>query len=138
DGPTDTPKALTIAGSCDGTAVWWAVAAGDLVFFTLNPGWADLWVSDGARDGTSVVANLWVEGEYGAVAAVDGTLYLAARAVGTGGMELWKSDGTPDGTVQVKDIRPGDTGSDPQRLTPMDGRLFFTARTSSGGRELWP
>ena len=126
DAPTDTPRVLTIAGPCEATAVWWAIDVGDRVFFTLEPGWTDLWVSDGTPDGTSVVANLGVSGEFDAIAAVDGTLYLAARAVGTGGMELWKSDGTPDGTVQVRDIAPGELSSDPQQLTAMDGRLFFS------------
>ena len=52
DGPADAPTLLATVGSCGGSAVWWAVDVGDRVFFTLSPGWADLWVSDGTPEGT--------------------------------------------------------------------------------------
>src|SRR4051794_40581988 len=51
--------------------------------------------------------------------------------------ELWKTDGTKAGTVLVKDIVPGLAGSDPNNLTDVGGRLFFTARAPPAGLELW-
>ncbi|MCW5203024.1 hypothetical protein VU12_08800, partial [Desulfobulbus sp. US4] len=53
------------------------------------------------------------------------------------GRELWKSDGTEAGTVIVKDIYAGLTGSNPNYLTVVDGRLYFSADNGANGRELW-
>lgn len=53
------------------------------------------------------------------------------------GNELWKSEGTDEGTMEVKDINPGDNGSDPEYLTYMDDTLFFSANQVPGGTELW-
>ena len=53
------------------------------------------------------------------------------------GNELWKSDGTASGTVMVKDIRPGASGSFPDRLTDVAGTLFFRADDGTNGNELW-
>ena len=134
DGIGDTPRVLTEIGSCDGSAVWWAVDVGDLVFFTLSPGWSDLWVTDGTPDGTATLAHLWIEDPG---VELDGILYLSAREDGRGGQELWRSDGTADGTYRVKDIRGGSNGSFPRDLTRVGERLYFSAVTGSAGRELW-
>ena len=37
----------------------------------------------------------------------------------------------------VKDIRPGQSGSDPYNLTNVSGTLFFTANNGVSGKELW-
>ena len=54
---------------------------------------------------------------------------------------MWKSDGTEAGTVLVKNINPNDSdrrpGSSPRNLTVVEGRLFFTAKDGTHGRELW-
>ncbi len=52
------------------------------------------------------------------------------------GRELWKSDGTEAGTVMVKDINTGSGDSTPQRLTSMNGALFFRADDGAHGVEL--
>jgi len=57
---------------------------------------------------------------------IGGTTYFSAND-GVSGRELWKSDGTPAGTVRVKDIYPGERGSDPQYLTEFQGVLYFAA-----------
>ena len=73
---------------------------------------------------------------------VNGTLFFNAND-GVHGWELWKSYGTADSTVMVKDIFPGiDSNSFPNysypnRLTSMDGTLFFAADDGVHGRELW-
>ena len=55
----------------------------------------------------------------------------------TNNWELWRSDGTAGGTSIVKDIYPGNTGSDPQDFHEINGTLYFTANSSTTGRELW-
>jgi ELWxxDGT repeat protein len=47
------------------------------------------------------------------------TLIFAASDNYTGS-EIWKSDGTAAGTVQIKDIVPGSSGSDPDDLVGLD------------------
>ena len=54
----------------------------------------------------------------------------------TNGSELWKSDGTAVGTVLVKDIWIGNS-SNPNRLTDVNGTLFFRADNGTNGEELW-
>ncbi|CAM9199449.1 unnamed protein product, partial [Discosporangium mesarthrocarpum] len=50
----------------------------------------------------------------------------------THGAELWRTDGTGAGTVLVKDIFPGEKGSEPAFLTPFDGYLYFQACNADG------
>lgn len=45
------------------------------------------------------------------------------------GEELWSSDGTPKGTHLVKDIFPGDIGSNPRGFIALDKKVFFVADT---------
>jgi|GEM_PF-1249566 len=59
---------------------------------------------------------------------------------GTHGRELWKTDGTPAGTTLVKDIHSiygGLGASSPQRLTNVNGLLYFVADDGLNGTELW-
>jgi len=53
------------------------------------------------------------------------------------GYELWKSNGTSDGTTLLKDIKPGSSSSNPNRLTVSNGRVFFVADDGISGQELW-
>ena len=134
-GPEDELITLTTVGSCEESAVRWALTVGERAFFTLGAGWADLWVTDGTPEGTTTVANLWMD-EPGV--DLGGVLYLEARdRTSGGGLELWRSDGTADGTYRLRDIRAGENGSWPEGLTVVGDRLFFAATTRSAGRELW-
>ncbi len=54
---------------------------------------------------------------------------------GVNGEEFWKSDGTAAGTVLVKNIRAGNLPSRPNRMTPVNGELFFVANDGITG--LW-
>lgn len=77
---------------------------------------------------------------------VNGTLFFAGQDP-TGRQELFKSDGTAAGTSLVKDINTNPIAgftfpSNPQNLTNINGRLFFTADNQNKGtgdinRELW-
>lgn len=92
-----------------------------------------LWKSDGTVAGTTkikgfetITSPLWV----------GNVLYFTADD-GINGPELWKSDGTSAGTVLVKDIRPGSTGSAPERFADVNGTLFFVADDGIHGKEIW-
>jgi ELWxxDGT repeat protein len=71
------------------------------------------------------------------LAVVNGALFFAADD-GANGTELWKSDGTEAGTVRVKDVTAGPNGSVIERLTDVNGTVYFSYATQfSGSRELW-
>jgi len=132
-------------------------AVGGTLYFTADDGVGgrELWKSDGTPGGTEMVADIFPDSTDSVpnasdpqhLTAVGGTLYFTADD-GTNGRELWVSDGTEAGTEMVKDIYSGSTYdatsysyvpnfSDPQKLTSVDGTLFFTAYTEDEGRELW-
>jgi ELWxxDGT repeat protein len=52
------------------------------------------------------------------------------------GATLHRTDGTPEGTVAVKNVVNGDGPHQPQRLTAVNDRIFFTA-VNRQGNELW-
>lgn len=118
-------------------------AVGNRLFFIHNndePEWS-LVVTDGSRSGTRFLRRF--PGEPHDLAAFRGKLFFASGP-GTAddepgylGDELWRSDGTRSGTEIVKDIRPGEAGSEPRELTVFKGSLFFTANDGVHGRELW-
>jgi ELWxxDGT repeat protein len=58
--------------------------------------------------------------------ASGGLLFFAA-ADGAGS-ELWRSDGTPQGTFRVKDVSPGQAGSEFGDVVDANGTVFFTVR----------
>ena len=68
---------------------------------------------------------------------VQGALFFSAFDGGINGNELWTSDGTTAGTVQVEDINPGASNSNPSSLVNRNGTLFFTATDNVVGNELW-
>ncbi len=103
----------------------------------------ELWKSDGTAAGTVMVKDIW-PGPGNSypfeMANVNGTLFFAADN-GMNGRELWKSDGTEAGTVMVRNIQPETGGygygSNPFRLTNVNGTLYFNVYTSPNGQELW-
>jgi ELWxxDGT repeat protein/VCBS repeat-containing protein len=133
------------------------------VFFSADDGinGRELWKSDGTAAGTVMVKDLyagtsWDYASYSYtinssapqnLTDVNGLLFFTADD-GANGRELWTSDGTAAGTVMVKDLYAGSTwdydsysyvarSSDPQNLTDVNGRLFFSAEDGTHGRELW-
>ncbi|WP_051878914.1 ELWxxDGT repeat protein [Chryseobacterium sp. FH1] len=54
---------------------------------------------------------------------------------GVNGRELWITDGTE--TKLLKDINPGENGSDISNFKILNGKLLFTATDDANGNELW-
>lgn len=69
-------------------------------------------------------------------AVVGNTLYFEAGGTNLN-EEMWKTDGTEAGTVMVKDINPGNQGSQQQFYTVYNNQLYFTAFVPGMGTELW-
>lgn len=55
------------------------------------------------------------------------------------GAEFWITDGTTEGTKVIDGLRPGSGSSDPQNVTVIGSRIYFTADNgdSAAGRELY-
>lgn len=53
------------------------------------------------------------------------------------GRELWVTDGSTNGTKVVRDLVPGNAGSDPTILGSHEGLVYFAATTDDYGREIW-
>ncbi len=99
---------------------------------TIAVGGKELWKSDGTEAGTVKVKAGLLNVQHLTVSS--GTLFF--RASEGGGDELFKSDGTDAGTVMVANIDTSG-GSNPNRLTDVEGILFFAADHNDYGNELW-
>lgn len=102
---------------------------GDVVYFVAENA---LWMSDSEGNTT----NLRTFGFAKALMNIGDRLVFVA-ADGVTGAELWTSDGTSEGTVVLRDISPGNPGSDPEQLTLCNGMIFFVATTPANGKEVW-
>lgn len=114
-----------------------------VVFAALrDPEGYELWRTDGTAAGTVLVKDIHPSGSSlrsGFANLGSGKVVFEADD-GTNGHELWISDGTARGTKLLKNINatPGNTGSNPQALTPLPGgRVLFSANDPATGRELW-
>ena len=86
----------------------------------------ELWKSNGTVEGTVSVKN-FESNYYGLnnMQNFNNTLFFSING-------LWKSDGTFEGTIPLTDAI-----GNPDRLTPINNILFFTANNGINGRELW-
>ncbi len=66
---------------------------------------------------------------------IPGSLFFTAEDV-DGNIDLWNSDGTVNGTKIVQDI-PYDVGQGPEKLTSVNGNLYFEGFDLNNGKELW-
>ncbi len=105
-------------------------AAEGLVYFDAFGSYGRaLWRSDGTPQGT-VVLTPWPLGNTGAKQALGRGLVFVRYDIGTG-WEPWYTDGTVAGTVQLADLAPGPSPSDPADLVAYRGRCYFTALGNS-------
>jgi ELWxxDGT repeat protein len=150
----DTPGTATWLYHFPGQYPTSLTALGDAVYFVAGgeglfgqPGdvrhGSELWTSDGTMGGTRMVRDInpGSDGSFSSYftpqfVTTRGLLYFAADD-GALGREPWRSDGTPGGTWLVRDLQPGEVGSDPQDLAADNGWVFFSADTSGHGREAW-
>jgi ELWxxDGT repeat protein len=136
---------------------WLTPTSHGSIYFAADDGehGRELWKSDGTAAGTQRLADiapgsgtsnpseLKIIGDTLFFAATDTPAVLVTNdpeqpsGYYTGNYELWKSDGTAAGTVRVKEINPGDAGSNPLSLTDVNGTFFFAATDASHGGELW-
>ncbi|MEO8764272.1 MAG: ELWxxDGT repeat protein [Ginsengibacter sp.] len=104
-----------------------------------------LWKSDGTEKGTIKLKDItpayfnenFVDPPVPVFCISDNILYFTATDFNTYGAELWKTDGTKAGTKMVKDINSGGGYSNPNNLTDVKGKLYFTADDGVHGSELW-
>jgi ELWxxDGT repeat protein len=68
------------------------------------------------------------------VGVLPSLLFTAEDAEGN--RDLWKTEGTPGSTVLVQEI-PYDLGQGPEKLTSVNGTLYFEGFDTTNGRELW-
>jgi ELWxxDGT repeat protein len=116
------------------TDVYQAVELNDVVYIHAS---RSLWKS--APGGTVQLKELNIYRMF----TFNDQLYFYAND-GAHGDELWRSDGTSEGTIMLKDIEAGNGSSGPQRIEddPLpiaftENILFFIARNSENGSELW-
>ncbi len=102
---------------------------------------AELWRSDGTQAGTYMLTpNLpyyYSLGNY--ITTIGNTAFFIGGDYTTG-YELWNTDGTIAGTKMVKDINPGNGGSDPFSFYVYKNTLYFGAYDGASAfyhRSLW-
>ncbi|MBC7783621.1 MAG: hypothetical protein H7144_07255, partial [Burkholderiales bacterium] len=104
---------------------------------------SEIWRTDGTVAGTQKVATVQPYIPSGTtrwpIADANGIVFFGGKnGIGGAGSELWRTDGTAAGTVMVKDINVGiGFNANPDLLTSVGGRVFFTATELIGGNELW-
>lgn len=98
----------------------------------------ELWRTDGSSAGTTRIQDI-EPGSAGSYPAEitwtsGGGAFFTARTK-LKGRELYYTDGA---TAQlIEDIAMGAESSEPRELTVIGGRVYFTAYTSSSGRQVW-
>ena len=104
-------------------------ASGNKLFFVIgNDRNAQLWVSDGTRQGTVFLRGAFFGRN---LTDVDGTLYFTVSTT------LLKSDGSVEGTTELGDFHPVSGQYTPNQLTAVGADLFFLAELGSTGVHLF-
>lgn len=127
-----TEMVKTLANLSQNTARVFATVADQMFYFVPRGSGQGLWRTDGSEP--VLVSNAILQFE-DPVAVNDTLFFMSVDAAH--GEELWKTDGTNEGTQLVKDIHPGDEGSDIGHLTAFGNELLFFADNGTNGRELW-
>lgn len=125
----------------DDTGIRLFASRGRIAFFTvvrnqfLNNAESSLWRTDGTEAGTFLLAS-------GLGIHPQPAVFLGGLAVFSGctldflSCEPWTSDGTPAGTRRLRDITPGEFGSNPREFTAAGGFVYFFADAPDGSG-LW-
>lgn len=131
-------------GSASSFPTGFARTVDNTVFFSATSdamAGAELWKTDGTRDGTVQVKNIRAEGgsSPSQITPAGSKVYFAANSTGDGN-DLWVSDGTEMGTVPV--LKPGSipintNPSEPRNLTAIGDTVYFSAVGTGTGREPW-
>lgn len=101
----------------------------------------EIWVSDGTDAGTKLLKDLIagpVNGSPAFIYETNNTVFFTS--VGNGYLfssQLWKTNGTTEGTVLVKDLYSDNGTNAAFQFSSANGLLYFTATSSTYGRELW-
>ena len=102
-----------------------------------GPHGVELWTTDGSRQGTRLLHDVFPGGLSGdgfVLAAFNGRLYFRAQSR-TRGYELWSTDGRS--ARFVADICPGSCSSVPSDPFVFDGFFYFVAQDGEHGYEIW-
>ncbi len=92
--------------------------------------------SDGTSAGTETLTLLGPEYTGGfSGGAQTGDIVLFAQSYLDG--ELWRTSGIPNGTFQLKEIVQGPAPSNPGNFTVFQNKVYFTAKNSQTGTDLW-
>jgi ELWxxDGT repeat protein len=115
-----------------------AVVLNGILYFAVQrgtPNGVELWRTDATTAGTTMVARIATDAALTSpLLTVAGGKLSFVAGDGAGTLALWGSDGTPGGTHVVHDLGPA--SANPQNLTTVGSKLFFTLNTGSG-TELW-
>ena len=116
----------------DGSAPADFISVGNQVFFTASTPTKgrELWVSNGADDGTRIVKDITVGVESSTIqdlTVADGKLFFIANS------QLWMTDGTDGGTTQVLDAPV--YSRDGSNLVEFEGQVYFSANVASTGTQ---
>ncbi len=140
DGESATLVANINPGIEDSNPRSMVVLGNKLIFTTYDGGSAgrELWVNDGEtttllKDINPGVASSAPQN----LVAVEENRILFAASDGSTGNELWQTNGTSAGTVQVANIAPGGTSSNPEGFVQLGDKFYFSADDNSSGIELW-
>jgi len=108
-----------------------------IYFVTISSTYGDyLWKSDGTNVGTEALKQISTsfnsDNLFPSYAATSTGLFFAANN-SINGKELWKTDGTAGGTGMVLDQYVGSVGSNPNNLTVLNNKLYYTDNSSYAG-----
>jgi ELWxxDGT repeat protein len=122
-----------------GTSPGFTVLGGKFLFVGINGnGNFSLWISDGTAGGTRELIVPGLEEPTGYLAPLDTNKVLFSGS-GLDGTNLWVTDGTSAGTVEIKPAGayPELDGLDPQNITVLGNKAFFTGVTQANQIALW-
>lgn len=121
---------------------WDSAVLGSVRFFTAQSAGGDWepWRTDGTAAGTKRVADLVTtvppagSSTPSQYVTLGHYVYFVASETDGGDNHLWRSNGSASGTTEVAGATPF---TDPNGLTVMGGKLYFSAYDTTHGRELW-